>query len=162
MPNYRNDRFNRTSRNEFNRNDRNYYDNFNRGDRYHERVRGGATRSQHIGTTNSPEDITRIVETVLQRLLKERDNTTPHGNVELRNNTLHNDPQRRANAATFDGTTRSDNPQFHTMWESLYKVIQIQHHLENWSDLPKSIHRDLTYLGKDIRLSLIHISEPTR
>jgi len=151
MPNYKNNRFNRTSRYEFNYNDRNNYDDINRGSRYNERSRGGATRSQHYGTTNNPEDFAKMVETVVLRILKEKDNSPPHGNVELRNNTLHNDRQQRATTINIDGTTRSVNPQFHTMWKSLYKTIQIQHHLDNWSDLPKSIKRDLTHLAKDIR-----------
>ena len=150
MPNYRNGNI-RTFRNDVNYHGRNNYDGISRGGRHNERARGGTTRAQHNGRTNTSQDLENMVETVLKRILEQRDDPHTNGNLELRDSTLHHTHQQRATAMTSNGTNRSENPEFQTMWKSLYKVIQIQHHLDNWSDLPKSIRRDLTHLGKDIR-----------
>jgi hypothetical protein len=36
------------------------------------------------------------------------------------------------------------------MWKCLFKVTQLQYHLKNWSNVPKSIQRNLTRLASDI------------
>jgi len=47
--------------------------------------------------------------------------------------------------------TRSTNPDFGTLWRSLYKIVQVDHHLTNWEKLPKSINQRLWDLAEDIK-----------
>lgn len=48
-------------------------------------------------------------------------------------------------------STRSTNPDFGTLWRSLYKIVQVDHHLTNWERLPKSINQRLWNLAEDIK-----------
>lgn len=45
---------------------------------------------------------------------------------------------------------KSTNPQFTDLWKSIYKGVQLKHHLKNWKETPKSIKNNLEELAEQI------------
>lgn len=63
--------------------------------------------------------------------------------AETRQHTYHRDGEQGA-----DWT--SSNPDFTKVCKSLFRVVQLQHHLTNWDDLPDSLKRNLNHVGENI------------
>ena len=158
MPTYRN-----TRRND-DRRDRNYngrYDNetkFRRRENNERAFTSRATRRNLYDNFNKPNDYENLMQTILERVKQQlTENNTVTGlqqptNVQPDNRQPRTHLQGANNVQPTGNVTQpSLNPEFHTLWKTLFKVTQIRHHIDNWSRLPKSIARDLTYLGKNIR-----------
>lgn len=46
--------------------------------------------------------------------------------------------------------SRSNNPHFSDLWKTLYKGVQLRHHIKNWQETPTSITKNLTDLANNI------------
>ncbi len=44
----------------------------------------------------------------------------------------------------------STNPDFPNMWRALYKIVQIDHHTNNWATLPRTVRRQLYDMADNI------------
>lgn len=113
-----------------------WYDSNNENTLHHgygQQKRGVGSRTTRPNkTTEQTLDLDRIVESVLQHL-KEREKTPNVGNL----------PDKHV--------VNSTNTEFQKLWKTLFKIIQIDHHIKNWVELPKSIKKNLTYLGQGIK-----------
>lgn len=84
-----------------------------------------------------------------QQQQRQRPNSNPARNnsvrfsAETRQHTYQRDSEHGA-----DWT--SSNPDFTKVCKSLFRVVQIQHHLTNWDDLPESLKRNLNHVGENI------------
>lgn len=45
---------------------------------------------------------------------------------------------------------KSINPQFTDLWKSIFKGVQLKHHLKNWKEIPQSIKNNLEELAEQI------------
>ena len=48
------------------------------------------------------------------------------------------------------GTNLSTNPDFPNMWRALHKIVQIDHHTNNWTSLPRTVRRQLYDMADNI------------
>ena len=130
-----------------NRNTREFYyksygRNYNNRQNYDKRANDKGSNRQ--GGRYIEPNIDNIVDLVMRRLDNTNEDRTrqpPH---------LRTYQPTRENLPAFQ-SERSENPDFQNMWKTLFKVIQIEYHLHNWTKLPGSINRDLTYLAGNIR-----------
>lgn len=83
-----------------------------------------------------------------------RNQTTYGGNRNRswnnRNRSSSWNKNREERTADRQETTRSSNGDFQSMCRALYKIVQIEHHKDNWTDLPRAIARNLEDLASDI------------
>lgn len=150
--------FERTYNNS-NRNNRQNYRQNDENDRYSRRrynnyrPRLHDNRQQDNNSDNrrhnvlSANDIQTIVESLARRLNNNHNNNQRNNqgnNTEpiVRDNTYHQQGDRPIPTST--------NPDFPIIWRTLFKIIQIEHHLGNWDTVPPTIEKTLTNLATDI------------
>jgi hypothetical protein len=60
-------------------------------------------------------------------------------------------PPKDKNSATAEPPARSNNEDFAAVCKAMYRMVQLQHHIDNWQQLPKTINERLTTLAADVR-----------
>ena len=96
--------------------------------------------SQEQGTQHRPNNETvRTIDQVGNNN-PTRNNNSVRFNIQTQRHTYHRD----------DTDWRSTNPDFPNMCKTLFRMVQIRHHLNNWEDLPASLKRNLNHIGENI------------
>src|SRR6218665_2867302 len=120
-------------------------------------------------STNNKVNIQSIVEAVIRRMSGD-DTTGNNGPKRLhrqqqrqqRQSKQQQQPQqrqqqphRRGNSVHFriddeEHQEQSNNPEFHEVWKTLFKVVQLEYHLKNWDNLPPSLQKGLDHMACNI------------
>jgi hypothetical protein len=142
-------------RNRSNSNNRNSSYNSNRS------VSNNGQRS--VSNNRGDTDFQKLVAAVIQQLGLNNNGQQPHNghqqqpsggqqqkpttNVRFSHTNQHHTYPNRSST---DDEFNSTNNDFQEMWRTLFKIVQMQHHLGNWTQLPASIKRNLTNIAEDI------------
>lgn len=146
------------TRNNNNRNNYNHHDTRNNNIRNNDNNNHGNDNYNSTRNNDNNYNMSAIVEAVVQQLGGHNPTLRPHHTQQPQQQ--RQQPQQPQNHTTYHSTDdpqttetpyiRSDNPEFHDMWKALFKVVQIDHHLDNWNTLPPSLKRSLNSITENI------------
>jgi hypothetical protein len=119
---------------------------------------GGGRSESNVPTTanndNELADLRKLVLTMgenlegLARRLEGLTNRGPDKNPERSNS---DQPKSAGPRTTTTPTLVSDNDDFACVSKSIYRMVQLQHHQDNWKSLPKALDQRLRRLAADIK-----------
>jgi len=78
-------------------------------------------------------------------------NWTPSATKQAPQATASRPPPKQASTSNASTVTPSLNPDFPKICKSLYYACQIRRHMQNWTNLPASIQRNLKHLANNIK-----------
>ena len=119
-------------------------------------------QTQQPPTTNKKHEpineLTDMLSTLLTRmdrlegLMTTKSRPPNNTSTQHRSKTQNQIPTRRARTQKPPSppTEKSNNPQFPELWRTIFKAVQIKHHLNNWKETPSSIRKNLEDLTERI------------
>lgn len=135
----------------------------NRNSSYNSNRSVSNTGQRSVSTGREETDMAKIVAAVIQVLGPNNNRQQPNNghqqqpsgghrqktttNVRFSHTNQHHTYQNRSST---DDDFNSTNTDFPEIWRTLFKIVQMQHHLGNWTQLPASIKRNLTNIAEDI------------
>lgn len=106
---------------------------------------GRPAYSNRIG--DNPEDLRGIMADMAKTIASLTDRLEAIQQGQSKKNDDRQQPPKEKNPET----ARSNNEDFPAVCKAMYRIVQIQHHIGNWQQLPKRINERLTSLATDVR-----------
>lgn len=123
-----------------------------RGTASHLQSRQKSTKQNDTGELNTIlQSLLHRLDIMDQNLIAMETQQTSHTNITpLLNIDTRPPTGPTTGPTTSTSPTRSNNPDFGDMWKSLFRAVQLQHHLKNWEKTPTSIGKKFKELGESI------------